>query len=57
MFSNLRLALGMALKTYISVEKMLKLKARKFWELIHTFVEVRGEKLVGAFLNSVKIRA
>ena len=30
-----------------SVAKGLKIKARKFWGLIPTFVEVTGEKLVG----------
>ena len=41
----------MALKFYISVAKGLKLKVRKFWGLIHMFVEVTEEKLVGgAFL-------
>ena len=38
--------------------KGLKLKARKFWGLIPTFVEVTGEKLFGGrgafFLNRVK---
>ena len=43
----------MALKFYISVAKGLKLKVRKFWWLIPTFVEITGEKLVGvgAFLH------
>ena len=41
----------MALKIYTSVANGLNLKARKFWVLIFTFVEVTGEKLVGgAFL-------
>ena len=40
--------LGLALRTNL---KFLKLKVRKFWSLILTFVEVTGEKLVGgAFL-------
>ena len=30
--------------------KGLKLKARKLWDLIPTFVEVTGEKLVGGAL-------
>ena len=38
------LALGMALKLYSSVVKGLKLKVKKFWEIICTFVEVTGEK-------------
>ena len=46
-FNNLGLALGMALTSYRSAVKGLKLKARKFWELISTFVEVTGENLVG----------
>ena len=41
------LGLGMVLKFYTSVAKVLKLKIRKFWRLIPTFVEVTGEKLVG----------
>ena len=46
-FNNLGLALGIVLKFYISVAKVLKLKARKFWRLITTFVEVTGAKLAG----------
>ena len=46
-FNNLGLPLGMTLKFYASVTKVLKLKVRKFWGLILTFVEVTGEKLVG----------
>ena len=46
-FDNLGLALGTNLKFYNSVAKELKLKVRKFWGLIPTFVEVTGEKLVG----------
>ena len=34
------------MKFYASVAKGLKLKVRKFWGLIPTFVEVTGEKLV-----------
>ena len=50
----------MPLKLYTSVVKMLKVKVRKFLELILTFVEVIGEKLVGpppppSILNGVKI--
>ena len=45
-YNNLRLALGIALKFYTSVRKELKLKVRKFWGLIPTFVEVTWEKLV-----------
>ena len=46
--------------SYTSVEKGLKLKVRKFWGLIPTFVEVTGEKPVGVtflvlpILNRVK---
>ena len=36
----------MALKIYSSLAKGLKLKARKFSELISTFGDVTGEKLV-----------
>ena len=45
--NNLRLALGMDLKFYTSVEKELKLKVIKFLWLIPTFGEVTWEKLVG----------
>ena len=45
-FNNLGLALGMTLKFYTSVSKELKLKVRKFWWLIPTFVEVTGKKMV-----------
>ena len=45
-FINLRLALGTNLKFYTSLSKELKLKVRKFWGLIPTFVEVTGKKLV-----------
>ena len=43
-FNNLGLALGANLKVYTSVAKRLKLKVRKFWGVIRTFVEVTGEK-------------
>ena len=46
-FNNLGLALCTNLKFYTNVEKGLKLKFRKFWGLIPTFVEVTGERLVG----------
>ena len=42
-FNNLGLALGIEFKFYTSVAKGLKLKVRKFWRLIPTFVEVTGE--------------
>ena len=62
-FSNLGLALGTNLKFYTSVPKVLKVKVRKIWELIPTFVEATGEKLVGGrgifclstILNRVKV--
>ena len=44
------LALGTSLKFYTSVGIKLKIKVRKFWRLIPTFVEVTGEKLVGGRL-------
>ena len=59
-FNNLELVLGTSLKFYTSMAKRLKLKVRKFWGLIPTFVEVTGEKLVGGhftlppILNRVK---
>ena len=46
-FNNLGLARGTNLKLYTSLSKGLKLKVKKFWGLIFTFVEVTGEKLVG----------
>ena len=45
-FNNLGLALDMALKFYTSLVKGLKLKFRKFWGLLLTFVEVTKEKLI-----------
>ena len=45
--NNLGLALGMALKFYTSVAKLLKLNFRKFLGIIPAFVEVIGEKMVG----------
>ena len=49
-FNNLGLALGRDLKFCNSQWKGLKLKVRKFWGLIPTFVEVTGEKLVAGAL-------
>ena len=46
-FNNLGLALGMDLKFNTNVAEKLKLKVRKFWELIPIFAEVVREKLVG----------
>ena len=55
------LALGLNMKFYTSVAKVLKLKVRKFWGLVSMFVEVTGEKLGGGspfylppILNRVK---
>ena len=49
----------MALKFYIGVAKGFKLKVRKFYRLIPTFVEVTGEKQVGSLfsliLNRIKV--
>ena len=49
----------MALKFYTSVTKGFKLKVRKFYRLIPTFVEVTGEKQVGSLfsliLNRIKV--
>ena len=49
----------MALKFYNGVAKGFKLKVRKFYRLIPTFVEDTGEKLVGSLfsliLNRVKV--
>ena len=60
-FNNLGLTLGKNLTFFTSVSKGLKLKVRKFWGLIPTFVEATGEKLLeGPFcptpliLNRVK---
>ena len=61
--NDLGLALGMTLSFHTSVAKGLKLKVRKFWGLIPTFVEVKGEELVGDLfaptpsfiLNRVKV--
>ena len=50
-FSNLELALVMALKFYTSMTKGLKLKVRKFEGLIPTFEDVTGKKTGrGAYL-------
>ena len=49
--NNLELAQGIPLTFYKSLAKRVKVKLRKCWGLIPTFVEVTGEKLVGeAFL-------
>ena len=41
------MVVGISLKFYTSVAKGSKLKVRKFWGLIATFAEAKGEKLVG----------
>ena len=54
-FNNLGLKLGMNLKFYTSVEKGLKLKVRKFWGVIPTFVEVTGKKIGrGTFTKTLR---
>ena len=40
------LALGIDLKFYTSVENELKVKIRKFWGVIFTFLNIIGKKLV-----------
>ena len=44
--NNLGLIPGKNFKFYTGVAKRLKLKVRKFWGIILTFLEVAGEKLV-----------
>ena len=41
----------MALKFNTNVAERIKLKVRKFWELISIFAEVVMEKLIGGFFN------
>ena len=43
--NKLGLALGTALKFYTTVEKGLKVKVRRYWRLIPTFIEVAGKKV------------
>ena len=43
----------MALKFNTKVKERLKLKVRKYWELIPIFVEVIREKLVGGLLFNI----
>ena len=43
-FNNFGLALGTSLKFYTRAAKGLKLKFRKFWRLVPTFVKITGEK-------------
>ena len=50
-FNNLGLVLGTNLKFYTSLSIGLKLKVRKVWGQIPTFVEVTEEKLVGGGLS------
>ena len=51
-FNHLVLALDTNLTFYTSVAKDLKLKVRKYWGLILTFLEVTWEKLVGGLFAS-----
>ena len=57
------LVLGMALKFYTSVEEGLELKVKRFWELIPTFLEVAGGKLIkkdpkmSPIMNRVKVKS
>ena len=53
-FNNLGLALGMALKFNTNVAERLKLKVRKFWEVIPIFVEVIREKLIGGLFLTLQ---
>ena len=53
MFNNLGLALGMVLKFYTSMAKVVRINVSKFVGLILRFVEVTGKKLVvGALFPS-----
>ena len=45
------LALVMVLRFYTSAAKRFKLKFRKFWGLISTFVEVTEEKILGGLFD------
>ena len=47
-FNNLGLELDINLKFYTSVANLLKLKVKKFWRLIITFVKSTWVKLVRA---------
>ena len=49
------LALGMALKFYTSKARELKLKVRKFLELISMFVHDTGKELVGGRVLTLRI--
>ena len=51
-FHNLGLTLGMNSIFYTSIAKGLKLKVRKFWEIILRFVEVTGENGSPCLLSS-----
>ena len=51
-FNNLRLVLGMTLKFYTSLTKLLKLKVRKFWWLIPTLGKFAGENLIEVAENT-----
>ena len=54
--NNFELVLGVVLEYYTSVVKGLKLKFRKSWELILTFAEVTGKKVIAAFLPPIQNR-
>ena len=54
--NKFELVLSMVLEYYTSVVKGLKLKFRKSWELILTFVEVTGKNVIGAFLPPIENR-
>ena len=50
--NNLGLVLGMALRFYTKLEKLLKLKVRMFLGLIPTFLDITGEKLVAGLFHN-----
>ena len=55
-FNNLGLSIVTNLKFYTSLSKGLKLKVRKLWGLIPTFVEVTGDRgFAPPILNREKI--
>ena len=50
--NNLGLVLGVALRFYTKLEKLLKLKVRMFLGLIPTFLDITGEKLVAGLFHN-----
>ena len=50
--NNLGVVLGMALRFYTKLEKLLKLKVRMFLGLIPTFLDITGEKLVAGLFHN-----